>query len=221
MILNQDSNIPKQLPINSEKRGKVNKEEIKDMVDNLVRMSSQKSESGNWHVSYDELSQLYGISKEELLKNHETIIEEIDAHRLILSETYTDTDENGNPNGYDMNFCWNDIRNLPVWNRNETAVNLLEQDIRCCGEIIEENDCLSFTYELWFDVDRYFGTNTIDDDGTWINFYTYFYPETEQVEAVMCITMVVTSEIYSWQLIDDEKNFLLELMKSYADKQEH
>lgn len=194
------------------------KEKIKDMVDKIVRMSSQQSSEGNYHVSYDEMSQLFSIPKEELIKAHEQIIEEVDSHLLILSETWTDTDENGNPEGVDMNFCWNDNNDLPVWNRKDSTINLLEQDIRCCDEITEEEESFSFTYELWFDVDSYFGTQTKDYDDTWINFYTMYYPETKSVEAIMCIDTDGSNETYSWQLTEAEKEFLLSLMKNYAEQ---
>ena len=52
-------------------------------------------------------------------------------------------------------------------------LDITEQTINCVGDLEVDLDkgFIEAAYELWFDVDRYFGTDTRDKDDTWINFY--------------------------------------------------
>ncbi|MBQ5851501.1 MAG: hypothetical protein IIW54_11945 [Lachnospiraceae bacterium] len=49
-------------------------------------------------------------------------------------------------------------------------INITDQDIRCCDGFDICGDAVNATYELWFDVDKYFGTETRNTEA-WINFY--------------------------------------------------
>lgn len=89
-------------------------------------------------------------------------------------------------------------------------------DFRCIGEVeYEDVDGmmgLGFTYELWFDVDAYFGTDTKDDDGCWINFYTW-YMENGDVKAKYFIEKDDSSEEHDWELTAIEKEFFRRKME--------
>lgn len=41
-------------------------------------------------------------------------------------------------------------------------MDITKEDIRCCDEICVEDNVISIAYELRFDVDKYFGTDTRD-----------------------------------------------------------
>lgn len=58
-------------------------------------------------------------------------------------------------------------------------LDITEQTINCFGDLEVDLDkgFIEAAYELWFDVDRYFGTDTRDKDDTWINFYTRWHPD--------------------------------------------
>ena len=58
-------------------------------------------------------------------------------------------------------------------------LDITEQTINCVGDLEVDLDkgFIEAAYELWFDVDRYFGTDTRDKDDTWINFYTRWHPD--------------------------------------------
>lgn len=88
--------------------------------------------------------------------------------------------------------------------------------INCCDEIVFTDDgLLEFTWELWFDVDKYFGTNTKDDDSTWINFYTYLHND-GHVTARFFIDSNDCSEEHEWPLTLEEENILSHKMQQHC-----
>lgn len=94
-------------------------------------------------------------------------------------------------------------------------IDVTKEDIRCCGDICVEDNVISITYELWFDVDKYFGTNTRDKDDTWINFYTYWKPN-GTIIAEYYLESDDDCKVFAWSLTEDEQNFFLEKMKAYC-----
>ena len=96
-------------------------------------------------------------------------------------------------------------------------INILEQDIRCCDDLYVDIDCINITYELWFDVDKYFGTNISKDDDTWINFYTYWYPNGD-IRAIYEIDTGCDITSYDWDLTNEEKQFFFNKMENYCRK---
>lgn len=91
-------------------------------------------------------------------------------------------------------------------------IDITKQDIRCCDELMIEDDCINATYELWFDVDKYFGTEINNIDSTWINFYTDWYPD-GTIKAYYCIDGDTTSEYVDWKLTDEETEFFRNKME--------
>lgn len=98
------------------------------------------------------------------------------------------------------------------------AIDITKQDIRCCDELTLEHGIVNATYELWFDVDAYFGTDTKGFDEEWINFYTDWNPVTNDITATLTINKPDTDEERSWPLTKKEKAFFLGLMESYCKK---
>lgn len=100
-------------------------------------------------------------------------------------------------------------------------VDITEKDIRCVDELLIEDGCIEATYELWFDVDQYFGTDTNDDEDTWINFYTEWIPETGQVRAVVTVDSPMGTESTRFPLSCKEQEFFYRMMNAYCKKTSH
>lgn len=119
------------------------------------------------------------------------------------------SDEFGTEDFYDLyENCFNtEIR--PT----ERAIDLTTCDIRCCDEVIINDNlhALEFNWELWFDVDKYFGINTREYDG-WVNFYTFWDCNTDKVTAIY---QIVDDTEVDWKLEPREEKFLREKMKEY------
>ena len=94
-------------------------------------------------------------------------------------------------------------------------IDITKQDIRGCDELVFFDNYINVTYELWFDVDKYFGTQINDLDSTWINFYTDWYPD-GTIKACYCIDGNLSSEYFDWKLTDEETEFFRNLMEEYC-----
>lgn len=82
------------------------------------------------------------------------------------------------------------------------------------GLNIEETDrTIDATYELWFDVDQYFGTNIRDIEDTWINFYTMYHPDSNDISAIYYISSDDSNDGFEWELTPEEKIFFLKKME--------
>ncbi len=79
---------------------------MEEIVDYIVAVGAANTISGNWHVEYDELSEAFDFATYDWLRqHHDEILAELDERPEILSETWTDFDESGQPNGFDCNFA--------------------------------------------------------------------------------------------------------------------
>jgi hypothetical protein len=94
-------------------------------------------------------------------------------------------------------------------------IDITKEDIRCCDGICVEDNVISIAYELWFDVDKYFGTDTRDKDDTWINFYTYWKPN-GLVAAEYYLDSNDDCKVSAWPLTEDEEKFFLRKMEAYC-----
>jgi hypothetical protein len=94
-------------------------------------------------------------------------------------------------------------------------IDITKEDVRCCDEFLIEEDHINATYELWLDVDKYFGTDINDVDATWINFYTDWYPD-GTIKAYYCIDGQETSEYIDWELTEEETEFFRNKMEDYC-----
>ena len=86
------------------------------------------------------------------------------------------------------------------------------------GEKCFEGYAAVADYQLWLDVDAYFGTQTRDDDSTWINFYTE-YDENGVLGAYYVISSDDNEEIHAWELTGEEKAMFMELLNEKAKKE--
>ena len=97
-------------------------------------------------------------------------------------------------------------------------IDITKQDIRCCDDIdINERHAVNIVWELWFEVDKYFGTNTANSD-SWVNFYTEWNYDTNDITAIVCIDYPDRTEEKYWELTDYEKDFFNKKMDEYCIK---
>ena len=76
------------------------------VVQTIVEIGTQNTTNGNWHVSYDEVEDVCCFATKEWLSEHHCeILDELDARAEILSDTWTDFDDEGNADGFDCNFA--------------------------------------------------------------------------------------------------------------------
>lgn len=100
-------------------------------------------------------------------------------------------------------------------------IDITKEKINCCDEImITDNGDIEVEYELWFDVDEYFGTNTKEDESAWVNFYSCYSKE-NGISAYYIISTDECSEEKEWELNKDEKEFLKQKMEEYCQKLEN
>lgn len=101
-------------------------------------------------------------------------------------------------------------------------IDIISENIKYTDELCVdlEKEIIEADWELWIDVDRYFGTDTGSDDETWINFYTYWHSN-GRVTAVYEIDSEETSKVIDWPMTDKEEEFFLLKMEEYALKKEH
>lgn len=98
-----------------------------------------------------------------------------------------------------------------------------ELSLTCCDEICKVNNEFGegweFEFELWFDVDAYFGTDTKDDDDKWVNFYVLYTKEAE-MKAYYTLDSSKSTETHEWFLTPEEKARLFSIMNDYAKEKE-
>ncbi|MBE7004423.1 MAG: hypothetical protein E7425_09100 [Ruminococcaceae bacterium] len=77
-----------------------------EIIDYIIAVGTANTTTGNWHVAYYELSEAFDFATPEYLRqHHDEILYELDRRAEILSETWTDYDETGQPEGFDSNFA--------------------------------------------------------------------------------------------------------------------
>ena len=94
-------------------------------------------------------------------------------------------------------------------------IDITKQDIRCCDDFDINEGRINVAYEMWFEVDRYFGTDTRSNN-TWINFYTE-YDRNGNINALYIIDAPDTMGAYDWELTEVEKAFFKGMMQTYCN----
>ena len=95
-------------------------------------------------------------------------------------------------------------------------IDIIKEDIRCCDDFdVYPNDSINITCELWFDVDKYFGTDT-HETSSWINFYTFFHKD-GRITAVYEIDCDDHTESFDWELTAEEECFFRNMMNKYCN----
>lgn len=97
-------------------------------------------------------------------------------------------------------------------------IDITKEDVRCCDELMLTDDSIEATYELWLEVDKYFGTNIHDNDNAWINFYTYWHPDGTITAKYSIDDQPYSYESYDWELTEDEVEFFRNKMENYCQQ---
>lgn len=100
----------------------------------------------------------------------------------------------------------------------QREVDITKEDVRCIDLMFEDNQTVSSTYELWFDVEKYFGIEIPED--SWINFYTFYHKKEKDITCVAILVMTDEDKVIDWELTSDEKNFFLDKMETYCQNTE-
>ena len=86
--------------------------------------------------------------------------------------------------------------------------------------LMVEPDHINACYELWFDVDKVFGTDTMENDST-VEFYTNYYPESGKFECEVVVVGTDGTTTYpEYKMTDKEMAFLKNMMEEEARKQD-
>lgn len=105
--------------------------------------------------------------------------------------------------------------------KNSRRIDICQEDVCICGELEvmdAEIPYINAAYELWLDVDKYFGTETMENDDVWINFYTDWYMNGD-IRAWLYIESSKTVITLPWDLTQNEKVFFTNKMGEAAQKQ--
>ena len=98
-------------------------------------------------------------------------------------------------------------------------IDITKEPINCIDELIidEEKRSIEATYELWMDVDKYFGTKTRTDSSIWVNFYTFWHLDNPaEITAQMVLNGDNSCEEKEWELTKEEKEFFCKMMEYYC-----
>ncbi len=83
----------------------------------------------------------------------------------------------------------------------------------------DDSHVISAYIEIWFDVDKKFGTNINNEDGTWLNMYGKYNP----FEDTLCIECEIArdsgSKYFSYQPTNDETKLIKELIAEKLQNQ--
>jgi hypothetical protein len=92
--------------------------------------------------------------------------------------------------------------------------------INCNDDIVVDanNKNVSVAYELWFDVDSYFGTDTGSTGDTWIDFYTEWNPMDGSITPLVLLETDQNVEELDWAFTATEAAFFRQKMEDYAAK---
>ncbi len=77
---------------------------------------------------------------------------------------------------------------------------------------------LGFTFTLWFDVDRVFGTETKEDDTTWVNLYSYYDTNTKEVSYEVMLDTPYGLQKVDYSFTEAEKLMLFDMMNEQYKK---
>ena len=95
----------------------------------------------------------------------------------------------------------------------KNGICLKDCDIRGCGDILVEDDRINATYELWFDVEKFFGIKLSDSE--WINLYTDWYPD-GRFEITVYVDTDNGSKELPFEFDEEETCLFKNLMENYC-----
>ena len=94
-------------------------------------------------------------------------------------------------------------------NELERADIAVDRDMEVDCDIGQEITCY---IETWFDVDKKFGLNIADEDGTWLNLYGKYNPFEDTLRIECEISRKDGSEYFDYQPTDSEAQLIKEMI---------
>lgn len=96
-----------------------------------------------------------------------------------------------------------------------TATNEWERNDLRIDPFIEvlDNGYLNVCIECWFDVDKKFGTDTYNDDRTWINLYANYNPFTQDLQLHYLVDSDEASKQYEYEPTDTEWGLIINMIE--------
>lgn len=99
----------------------------------------------------------------------------------------------------------------------ERQIDLVSQDIRPYDPMFANTDDeVTFNWELHMDVDKYFGTDTKDNENVELRFYTTYHKRNNKITAKLMLDnrgSLITDE---WELTDEETKFIKEKLDLFC-----
>ena len=103
--------------------------------------------------------------------------------------------------------------------KNVREINLTKENICFANKISVEDNVIAAECTLLFDVDKYFGTETEDDEDVWINFYVFWSPDTDKYKALYTINSPDGNEEFAWDLTDEDIKVIKSAIEDYAKEE--
>ena len=94
-------------------------------------------------------------------------------------------------------------------NELERADIAVDRDMEVDCDIGQEITCY---IETWFDVDKKFGLNIADEDGTWLNLYGKYNPFEDTLRIECEISRKDGSEYFDYQPTDSEAQLIKQMI---------
>ena len=97
------------------------------------------------------------------------------------------------------------------------GIDITKCDIRCCGDLMYEDNYINAVYELWFDVETYFDITL--DDNSWIDLYTNWFSNGD-IEVIVEYDADKGDKIsyLPFEPDEDEKTFFISKMEERCMK---
>ena len=97
------------------------------------------------------------------------------------------------------------------------GIDITKCDIRCCDDLMYEDNYINAVYELWFDVETYFDITL--DDNSWINLYTNWFSNGD-IEVIVEYDTDKGDKIsyLPFEPDEDEKTFFISKMEERCMK---
>ena len=99
-------------------------------------------------------------------------------------------------------------------------IDITKEDIRCTSELVVNTDHIEAAYEMWCNVDQYFGTNTREDASSWVNFYTCWYPD-GKITAFYILSSDIEDVEVQWDLTEEERVFFCNKMEQNSQEKDN
>lgn len=103
-------------------------------------------------------------------------------------------------------------------NELERADLAIDRDMEVDCDIGQE---ITVYIETWFDVDKKFGLNLADEDGTWLNMYGRYNPFEDSLQIECEISREDGNDFFDYQPTENETKLIKDLITEKIQKEYH